>query len=274
MIDHASGKDRAHLLARRGDLLLALADPAAVPAYRAALSLTTGTEHRLVRARLARAATFQGDLDTADLGAGRARARGRRRRRAAAAGAGQPAPTSAGDIDGAYAAADAARTVLQPDDPWQMRRPGQPAGPHRAPARRVVRAVPARAAPHPGRPGHGDRGVRRAPVRGGVPALRPGPLPRGDHPRRAAAAPGRAPRGAARGGVRDLPDRRGRPADGRPRPRRARADRGRRAARRRGRPGRRRRTRCSAWPRCTSPAATARVLGSCSRRRCRWPAGR
>ena len=41
---------------------MALADPAAVAAYRAALPLTTGTEHRLVRARLARAAAFQGDL--------------------------------------------------------------------------------------------------------------------------------------------------------------------------------------------------------------------
>ena len=49
-----------------------------------------------------------------------------------------------------------------------------------APAGRVVRAVPARAAAHPGRPEPGDRGLRRPPVRRGVPALRPGPLPRGD----------------------------------------------------------------------------------------------
>ena len=66
VVDHAVGTDRAHLLARRGDLLMALADPAAVDAYRAALSVTSGTEHRLVRARLARAATFQGDFETAE----------------------------------------------------------------------------------------------------------------------------------------------------------------------------------------------------------------
>jgi predicted negative regulator of RcsB-dependent stress response len=65
VLDHTSGPDRARLLARRGDLLLALADPGAVAAYRAALADSTGTERRLVRARLARAATVQGDLDTA-----------------------------------------------------------------------------------------------------------------------------------------------------------------------------------------------------------------
>ena len=64
-VDHATGEDRAHLLARRGDLLTALGDPAARRGYRAAVPLTTGTEHRLVRARLARAACFQGDFDTA-----------------------------------------------------------------------------------------------------------------------------------------------------------------------------------------------------------------
>ncbi|RYP86932.1 SARP family transcriptional regulator [Nocardioides guangzhouensis] len=119
VVDHATGTDRAHLLARRGDLLLALADPAAVPAYRAALSVTSGTEHRLVQARLARAATFGGDLDTA-----------------AAALAGLELDGDAadgpillargnlayfvGDLTAADAAADAARAVLSPDDPWQI----------------------------------------------------------------------------------------------------------------------------------------------------------
>ena len=119
VIDHASGKDRAHLLARRGDLLLALADPAAVPAYRAALSLTTGTEHRLVRVRLARAATFQGDLDTATSALAGLELEGDVADGPLLLARGNLAYFR-GDIDGAYAAADAARTVLQPDDPWQI----------------------------------------------------------------------------------------------------------------------------------------------------------
>ena len=119
VIDHASGKDRAHLLARRGDLLLALADPAAVPAYRAALSLTTGTEHRLVRARLARAATFQGDLDTSTSALAGLELEGDVADGPLLLARGNLAYFR-GDIDGAYAAADAARAVLQPDDPWQI----------------------------------------------------------------------------------------------------------------------------------------------------------
>jgi DNA-binding SARP family transcriptional activator/tetratricopeptide (TPR) repeat protein len=119
VIDRASGKDRAHLLARRGDLLLALADPAAVPAYRAALSLTTGTEHRLVRVRLARAATFQGDLDTATSALAGLELEGDVADGPLLLAQGNLAYFR-GDIDGAYAAADAARTVLQPDDPWQI----------------------------------------------------------------------------------------------------------------------------------------------------------
>ena len=37
---------------------MALGDPEAVTAYQEAVAVTTGTEHRLVRARLARAAAF------------------------------------------------------------------------------------------------------------------------------------------------------------------------------------------------------------------------
>jgi DNA-binding SARP family transcriptional activator/tetratricopeptide (TPR) repeat protein len=64
--EHASETDRAHLLARRGDLLLALGEPSAVEAYSEALPITSGTEHRLVRARLARAACFSGDFEAAE----------------------------------------------------------------------------------------------------------------------------------------------------------------------------------------------------------------
>ncbi|MET0524508.1 MAG: AAA family ATPase [Nocardioides sp.] len=53
------------LLSRRGDLLMALGDPGAVAAYTEAARVTTGTLHRLVRARLARAASVAGDLATA-----------------------------------------------------------------------------------------------------------------------------------------------------------------------------------------------------------------
>jgi DNA-binding SARP family transcriptional activator len=65
VVDRAGPGERPHLLARRGDLLMAVGDPEALDAYRAALPVTDGTEHRLVRARMARTATFSGDLDTA-----------------------------------------------------------------------------------------------------------------------------------------------------------------------------------------------------------------
>ena len=62
---HAGPDELPTLLARRGDLLLALGDPGAVAAYQEAVAVTTGTQHRLVRARLARAASFTEDIDTA-----------------------------------------------------------------------------------------------------------------------------------------------------------------------------------------------------------------
>ena len=63
--DHAGPDDLPRLLSRRGDLLSALGDPEAVTAYQEAIAVTHGIEHRLVRARLARAAAFGGDLDIA-----------------------------------------------------------------------------------------------------------------------------------------------------------------------------------------------------------------
>jgi len=63
--NHAHGEELGHLLARRGDLLMALADPESVSAYQAAVPATVGTENRLVRARLARACSFVGDFETA-----------------------------------------------------------------------------------------------------------------------------------------------------------------------------------------------------------------
>ncbi|MGZ4470590.1 MAG: ATP-binding protein [Nocardioidaceae bacterium] len=119
VLDHATGTDRAHLLARRGDLLMALADPEAVDAYRAAVSVTTGTEHRLVRARLARAATIHGDLDSADAAIAGLELRGDAADAPLLLARGNLAYFT-GDVDGAWEAADAARSLLQPDDPWQI----------------------------------------------------------------------------------------------------------------------------------------------------------
>ena len=63
--EHAGPDHLPGLLARRGDLLMALGEPGAVEAYTEAARITTGTRHRLVRARLARAAAVGGDLEVA-----------------------------------------------------------------------------------------------------------------------------------------------------------------------------------------------------------------
>jgi DNA-binding SARP family transcriptional activator/tetratricopeptide (TPR) repeat protein len=117
---HAGPAELPRLLARRGDLLLALGDPEAVTAYQEAIAVTRGTEHRLVRARLARAAGFAGDFDTA---------------RAAVAGLDQQGDAAdgpilmargtlayfSGDIDTAWDIAGQARELLQtPDDPRHL----------------------------------------------------------------------------------------------------------------------------------------------------------
>ncbi|HEU4675871.1 MAG TPA: AAA family ATPase, partial [Motilibacteraceae bacterium] len=118
VVQHAGPEDLPRLLARRGDLLMALGDPEAIPAYREALAVTTGTDHRLMRARLGRAASLAGDLDTA---------------RAALTGL-DPEGDAAdapillaqghlayftGDLDTAWRVADLAREQLrEPDDQW------------------------------------------------------------------------------------------------------------------------------------------------------------
>ncbi len=120
VLEHATGDDLGHLRARRGDLLMALGDPEAVAAYRDALAVTAGVEHRLVRARLARASSFAGDFDTA---------------RAALAGVDLDGDAAdgpillargnlayfTGDIDAAWKAAARARELLVGgDDPWHF----------------------------------------------------------------------------------------------------------------------------------------------------------
>ena len=118
--DHAGSDDLPHLLARRGDLLMALGDPEAVSAYREALPFTTGTERRLVRARLARAAAFAGDLDTA-----RAALDGLEPEEDAADGpillARGNLAYFGGDVDAAWDIASTARSMLGTShDPWHL----------------------------------------------------------------------------------------------------------------------------------------------------------
>jgi DNA-binding SARP family transcriptional activator/tetratricopeptide (TPR) repeat protein len=61
-----AGADRPAVLAMRADLLMACADATAVDAYREALAVTRDRAPRKrLRARLARAATYAGDVDTA-----------------------------------------------------------------------------------------------------------------------------------------------------------------------------------------------------------------
>jgi tetratricopeptide (TPR) repeat protein len=118
--EHAGPDHLPTLLARRGDLLMALGDPAAVAAYTDAARVTTGTLHRLVRARLGRAAAVGGDLETS---------------RSALAGLqleGDDADTSlllaqgtlayfSGDMETAEAVAQEARERLRGvDDPWHL----------------------------------------------------------------------------------------------------------------------------------------------------------
>lgn len=65
VLDHASGPDKARLLALWGDLLSGVGDPRALQAYRQALDLACGDDERLVRARLARATVMAGDVEAA-----------------------------------------------------------------------------------------------------------------------------------------------------------------------------------------------------------------
>ena len=255
---------------------MALGDPEAVAAYREAVPVTTGTEHRLVRARLARAACVRG------------RPRDRRARR-------WPGSTS--------------RTT-PPTRPILLAR-GQPRLLHRRRRRRLGRRRhrprPAAdtgrpvalvdliglqgliahqrgewferfrhgAAPHPGQaaawppPSSTRTSASRS-------TCSTAPCPYAEVMRaRRGAAPARRPgRGAARRRLRHRADRRGGAADGRPgrapsascwRPSTCTATSTRRPVRR---------TACSGWPRCGWPAATGWRPSACCGRRCRWPGGR
>lgn len=116
--DHAAGEDRARLLARRADLLMAVGDPGAVAAYQEAIGVTAGVEQRLARARLARAACFAGDFETAGMALSGLEPGGDAADGPILLARGNLAYFT-GDVDGAWEAASAARRVLlTPDDPW------------------------------------------------------------------------------------------------------------------------------------------------------------
>lgn len=115
---HASGEALAHLLARRGDLLMAMGDPGSLSAYQEAVPVTTGTEQRLVRARLARAACFSGDFQTARTALDGLDLEGDAADGPILLARGNLAYFT-GEIEAAWEAASAARRVLlTPEDPW------------------------------------------------------------------------------------------------------------------------------------------------------------
>ena len=62
---HVTGPQRAAALSLRGDLLNALGDPMAIPAYREALDAADPQMVRQLRVQLARCAVMSGDVDTA-----------------------------------------------------------------------------------------------------------------------------------------------------------------------------------------------------------------
>ena len=120
VLEHAEPGDRPRLLARRGDLLNALGDPSAVAAYQDAVAVTTGTEHRLVRARLARAAVFAGEPEVARESLEGLDVEGDAADGPILAARGHMA-YFAGDLDTAWEIANQGRSFLKsPDDPSQF----------------------------------------------------------------------------------------------------------------------------------------------------------
>jgi DNA-binding SARP family transcriptional activator/tetratricopeptide (TPR) repeat protein len=118
--EHTGHDELPRLLARRGDLLNALGDPGAVAAYQEAVTVTTGLENRLVRARLARAAAFAGELEMAGEALAGLEVEGDAADGPILLARGNVAYFT-GDLDTAWEIANQGRAFLNsPDDPWQF----------------------------------------------------------------------------------------------------------------------------------------------------------
>ncbi len=206
VVDHATGEDRAHLLARRGDLLTGAGRPGrgrGLPGRHARRppGPSTGWSGPGWPAPRASRATSRPLRPPSPGSSSRATRRtapmllapgqprllhGRRRRRLGRRERGHG-------------------RCCVPDDPWQIvdlvSLQGLIAHQRGEWFERFGREL----RQHPGEPRAGRHRLRRAPVRGGVPPLRPDPVRRGDRAGRAAAASGRAVRRAARRGLRHVP---------------------------------------------------------------------
>ncbi|EWS99710.1 SARP family transcriptional regulator [Intrasporangium oryzae NRRL B-24470] len=118
--EHAGEEHLPVLLSRRGDLLMALGDPGAVAAYTEAARVTSGTLHRLVRARLARAAAVAGDLETAQSALAGLELEGDEADGSLLLAQGNLAYFR-GDMETAWTVASEARERLRGvDDPWHL----------------------------------------------------------------------------------------------------------------------------------------------------------
>jgi tetratricopeptide (TPR) repeat protein len=117
--DVATRADRARMLALRADLLLAVGDTGAVAAYREAVATSDGDDRRMLLARLAQAASMDGDLDSATEALSGLQPDGGAADGAILLARGNVAYFS-GDLAGARAAADEARRRLGSTADWRL----------------------------------------------------------------------------------------------------------------------------------------------------------
>ncbi|WP_409330571.1 ATP-binding protein [Trujillonella humicola] len=117
---HATQEERARMLALRADLLLAVGDPGAVAAYREAAAAAAPTAQRILRARLAHAASMVGDLDTANEALDGLDTDGDVAADSAILLARGNVAYFSGDLDAAHAAADEARRRLGGASDWRL----------------------------------------------------------------------------------------------------------------------------------------------------------
>ena len=154
---HAVGPCRTRALSLRADLLTAIGDPMAGPAYREALSGAGPADARRLRARLANSAVMAGDLATAAAALDGLDTDGGADDADILLARGKYAFFTA-DFDTARAAAEQAqRLILAGERNWQGARSRDAARVARAPFGSMVRPDACRAEPNPGGSGHGRR---------------------------------------------------------------------------------------------------------------------